>query len=165
MNIDETLGKYGYTLCNDNIIRDKHNHPKCCNEIYQYLVCKIQDGETLTPQEDHVYGSCILSLAEIILNNKMMRFQTDDIKDECRGAMYLAILECVPKYWDRSRGSAAYSYAFRVGYTTCVHILKDKNKRLEIQARLIETAKDMYGSSIPELFGNESDRDELHSDV
>lgn len=142
MNYNEILEQYQYKVCKDNIIRDKKNHPKCCNEIFQHILEKIQDNKTLSIEEDNLYGCCILSLAEVILNNKMMKFQSPEIKEAARGEMYEAIIVGGPKYFDRTKGSTAYSYCFRVGYTACVHVLEKMNAEKEFINNLKELVEE-----------------------
>lgn len=138
MDYNKILESMNYRLCKDNIIRDDKNHPKCNNQIFQHLIEKIQDGEELDSFEEKLYGASILSLAEIVLNNRMMKFQTPEIKEESRGNMYEAILTAVPKFFDRTKGSTAYSYAFRIGYTTCVHVLQRHNAEREFMEQIKE---------------------------
>lgn len=145
MDINEEMKDNGLILCKDNIIRDRKNHPKCPNAIYQHLVVKKQNGVRLDAFEDKIYGSCVLSLIEIILNNKHFRFQTEDIKEDCRGEAVLCILESVPKYFNKDKGSTAYSYAFRCGYTSMIHVLERNNRNIEkLTANLEKTIGTSY---------------------
>lgn len=131
------------TICKDNIIRKSLKNgkvnPSCPNELFQDLVIKVQNGEVLNYFQEKVYGSCILSLAEIVLNNRMMRHQNEEIKDESRGQMYEACVVNVPKYFDSNKGKA-YSYAFRLCYVECVHVLERHNAEREF----IEKLKEAY---------------------
>lgn len=142
MNYIQILEENNYRLCKDNIVRDNKNHPKCNNAIYQNLVEKIQKGETLDYFEEKLYGSCILSLAEIVLNNKMMKHQDEDIKEESRGQMYESCVVNVPKYFDSAKGKA-YSYAFRLCYVECVHVLERHNAERKFLEELKESYEEM----------------------
>lgn len=110
MDYKVELLRLGLNLCQDNIIRDSKHHPKCPNTIFEDLLKRQQDGETLNTEEYNLYGSCVMSLTEILLNSRMMKYQSVDIKDDVRTEGYLAILTQLPRYFDRTRGSTSYSY-------------------------------------------------------
>ena len=118
-----------YKICEDNIIRRRVGtkwNPACPNDWFQPLVEKIQNNNKLTPKEDQLYGQCILSLVEIILNNKKFKYQDWDIKSECQSEMLHDILVNMPTNFDKTKGKA-YSYAFRIGYVAGIHILEKYN--------------------------------------
>lgn len=123
-------------LCADNIFR-KNGNPSCPNAMLQPLVEKLQD-RTITSSEYETYGSLVMSLIEIITNNRRLKYQEPEVLDDCRAAMTEAILVNLPKYFDRSRGSAAYSYAFRIGYCAAIKVLERYNKEREFYAKLRE---------------------------
>lgn len=128
-----------YRICDDNIIRKKVGkkwNPSCPNELFQPLVVKKTKNVTLNEKEDTLYGQCILSLIEIVLNNCKFRYQKEEIKDECRGEMLHDVLVAVPKYFDETKGSTAYSYAFRVCYVAGIHVLEKMNKMNELFEKL-----------------------------
>lgn len=138
MNIQELLNNNELHIGRDNLVKDKNNKPKCCNTIYQPLVEKLQNGDKLTNDEEKLYGSSIMSLVDIVLNNKIMRYQDYLIREDARSQAYLEVLENVPKYFKSDKGSTAYSYAFRIAYTACVHVLKEHN----MQKKIIEKLKE-----------------------
>lgn len=123
-------------LCQDKIFRRAGN-PSCPNAMFQPLVEKLQDS-VVTDQEYETYGSLVLSLIEIITNNRRLKYQEPEVLDDCRAAMTEAILVNLPKYFDRSKGSAAYSYAFRIGYCAAIKVLERYNKEREFYATLRE---------------------------
>ena len=130
-----------YKICNDDIIRRKVGkkwNPSCPNEWFQPLVIKKVNNENLTPKEDTLYGQCILSLIEIVLNNCKFRYQKEEVRDECRGEMLHDVLTALPKNFDATKGSTAYSYAFRVCYVAGIHILEKMNKMNELFEKLDE---------------------------
>lgn len=135
------MNENGIVLCKDNILR-KHLkngkvNPSCPNEIYQALLIKVQQNKPLTYFQEKIYGACILSLAEIVLNNRMMKFQTPEIKEECRGQMYEACIVTAPKFYDSNKGKA-YSYSFRLCYVECVHVLERNNAEREFLDKMNE---------------------------
>lgn len=133
-----------YTICSDNIIRKmvgKKWNPAAPNFILQPLVEKLQDEGKLDPKEETLYAQCILSLVEIVLNNKHFKFQNEEIKDECRGAGMECALLALPKNFDRNRGSTAYSYAFRCIYTAMIHVLEIWNNKKEYEVDLEDLIK------------------------
>lgn len=138
----ENLFNGKYKICDDNIIRKrvgKKWNPAAPNSVLQPLVEKLQDEGKLTPQEETLYGQCILSLVEIVTNNRHIKYQTDIIKDECRGEALECVLTALPKNFDRNRGSTAYSYAFRCIYTAMIHVLDRWNEKNEHEIRLDES--------------------------
>lgn len=133
-----------YKIGADNIIRRKVGckwNPACPNDWFQPLVEKLQDNGSLSPKEDLLYGQCILSLIEIVLNNVKFRFQTDEIKEDCKGEMLKDVLFGLPKSFDRTKGSTSYSYAFRICYTSGIHILEKWNKYNELFESLDENTQ------------------------
>lgn len=133
--MNEYLIKNGLKVCNDNIIRDRFGKPKCPNPIFQPLLEELQDNGKLDYRKETLYGQCFMSLIEIVLNNKHFKFQTTDIKEECR-LEALLVLEALPKYFDRNKGSTVYSYAFRCMYTNMIHVLERHNEEKEMMEKL-----------------------------
>lgn len=131
----EYLINNGLKVCKDNIIRDSNGKPKCPNPIFQPLLEELQDNEKLDYQKETLYGQCFMSLIEIVLNNKHFKFQTPDIKEDCR-LEALLVLESLPKYFDRDKGSTVYSYAFRCMYTNMIHVLERHNLEKEMMEKL-----------------------------
>lgn len=127
-------------LCDDNIIRRNNDkHPACPNYIVQPLAIMRQNGENLTYFQDKIYSGCILSLREIVMNNKHFRFQTQEIKEECKDEM-LEGLGPAEKNFDETRGSIFYSYLFRIFYTNAIHILQRNNA----EKQMMETLESDY---------------------
>lgn len=136
--ITQLLEENNLILCKDNIIRrKKDNHPACPNYIIQPLGIMKQDFQQLSPFQEKIYGACILSLVEIVLNNKHYRYQLPEIKDELRGEMLIAF-DTAEKYFDREKGSTWYSYLFRVMYTNGVHVLERHNAEKEFMEKVKE---------------------------
>ena len=133
----------GYTLGNDNIFRDNKKKPKCYNPVFQDLVIRQQDNDKLSEREYNLYGQLIMSLVQIVLNNVKFKFQEFDIREECRTEAYCGLLETLIGGFDRTRGSTAYSYAFRICYTNMIHVLERMNVRKDIAERLQEMYEDM----------------------
>ena len=77
----------------------------------------------------------ILSLVEIVLNNRKFKFQSDYIRDDIRLEMLEDILVNVPKTYNPNKGKA-YSYAFRTAYTAGIHVLERYNQKRDIEVRL-----------------------------
>lgn len=125
-----------YKVCKDNIIRDAKHHPRVDNDIYQELLMMKQNNVVMTHEEETLYGQCIMTLVEIILNGPKFKFQDENVKNECRTDAYVAICECVPYYFKNDMGSKAVSYAYRVGYTSMIHVLEAHNKRTDIMCRI-----------------------------
>lgn len=136
--ITQLLEENNLILCKDNIIRrKKDNHPACPNYIIQPLGIMKQDNQQLSPFQEKIYGACILSLVEIVLNNKHYKYQSPEIKDELRGEMMIAF-DTAEKYFDRSKGSTWYSYLFRVMYTNGVHVLQHYNDERDFVEKMNE---------------------------
>lgn len=133
-----------FRVCKDNIIRDNKYHPRVDNAVYQELVFMKQNGENMTGAEEALYGQCILTLVEIILNGPKFKFQDDDIKSECRTDAYIAICEGVPRYFKKDAGSKAVSYAYRVGYTAMIHVLEAHDRRADVMNRIEEAYDEMF---------------------
>lgn len=145
----DTSNNQKYIIGKDNIIRRSRKgrggrtvlSPACPNEWYQPLLVALQKAGRLPPAEDTLYGQCILSLVEIILNNAKFKYQDQDIKDECRGAALECIVTNVPMYYDPSKGKA-YSFAFRCGYTAMIKVLEAWNERRETEVSLDDIGRD-----------------------
>ena len=137
----------GYRLVG-NVFRDKKNMPKCYNNVLQKLLERQQDNDPLTEREYNLYGYLIMTLVQIVLNNRKFKFQEPDIREECRTEMYCGLIEAGPKYFDRTKGSTAYSYLFRIAYTQGIHVLEAKNKRKELDDILIETYNDYLNTEL-----------------
>lgn len=131
-----------YIICKDNIIRDPKN-PKCPNAQLEPLVIKLHDEVKLTYDEEYLYGCLIMSLTEIILNNKRFKHQDLDLKEEIRSRVLTRIVDKLPKYFDITRGSKAYSLAFRIGYCEGIQTLLDNNKKVEVERKLLEAYNQM----------------------
>lgn len=140
--ITQLLEENNLILCKDNIIRrKKDNHPACPNYIIQPLGIMKQDNQQLSPFQEKIYGACILSLVEIVLNNKHYKFQSPEMKDELRGEMMMAFTSA-EKYFDRTKGSTWYSYLFRVMYTNGVHVLQHYNDERDFVEKMNEYLED-----------------------
>lgn len=136
--ITQLLEENNLILCKDNIIRrKKDNHPACPNYIIQPLGIMKQDNQQLSPFQEKIYGAGILSLVEIVLNNKHYKFQSPEMKDELRGEMMMAFTSA-EKYFDRTKGSTWYSYLFRVMYTNGVHVLQHYNDEHDFVEKMNE---------------------------
>lgn len=131
------------TLDSDNIFRNQEGHPVCPNSLLEPLVIKLHNKEELDYEEDRIYGCCIMSLLEILANHHKMKFQSEEVKDECKGGAMVNLLQYLPKYFDVSKGSKAFSYAFRIAYTSAMNTLEKKNKRIDMMKEL-EIAYDEY---------------------
>lgn len=140
--IVDYLEEENMVLCKDNIIRRRSDgHPACPNAIFQPLLEMKQDEVVFTSLQEKIYAACYLSLAEIVLNNRHYKFQTPEIKEECRGEALYAI-EGSEKCFDRNKGKA-YSYAFRCMYTNMVHVLERHNTEREMMEKLRESYEEM----------------------
>lgn len=137
----DIMDKAGYRLVGD-IYRDKKGFPKCCNEVFQDLVVRQQRG-VIMPREYELYGRLVMTLVNIVLNNRKFKFQDPDIREECRTEAYCDILSGLPRYFDATKGSTAYAYAFRIAYTAGIHVLERLNMRRELNSNLIENAEDL----------------------
>lgn len=135
------LNENGLKICNDNIIRDKNNHPKCPNILLQELVVELQ-SKPLDHNKETLYGQLVMSLVEIVLNNKHFKYQAEEIKDDCRIEAYPCILEGCKKTFDSSKGKA-YSYAFRCAYTSMIHVLERNNKNNEMIEKIREELEEL----------------------
>lgn len=137
------LKAHGYSLDKrTDIYRDEKGAPKCFNQVFQDLVLRQQKG-TLSPREYELYGRLVMTLVQIVMNNRKFKFQDPDIKDECRTEAYCDILSNLVSHFDSTRGSTAYAYAFRIAYTAGIHVLERLNMRRELDSNLIENAEDL----------------------
>lgn len=139
----EEIQNKGYHLDKHNIFRDEKGKPKCYNPVFQDLIERQQDNDKLSEREYNLYGQMIMSLVQIVLNNAHFKFQDPDIKEECKTEAYCCILDSLVKYFDRNRGSTGYSYAFRLCYTSMIHVLERMNQRNDINQKLEEAYYDM----------------------
>ena len=130
------LNELGYKL-KDGIFVDKKKGPKCNNEVFQDLVERQQNGEKLAEKEYNLYGYLMRSLVHIVLNNAKFKYQEPHIKEECELEAYCCLCEQLLSHFDKTRGSTAYSYAFRLAYTSMIHVLENMNRRNELQEKLI----------------------------
>ena len=141
------IDEKGYKLVNNIFVVKKSlpkKQPKCYNPVFQKLVERIQDNKIpLSEREYNLYGQMIMTLVQIVINNHHFKFQEPEIKEECKTAAYCCMLDAGPKNFDRNRGSSAYSYYFRLAYTSMIHVLEDKNQRTELENSLHE-AYDEY---------------------
>lgn len=121
-----------FQICEDNIIRKrvgKKWNPTVPNSIFQPLLEKLQKDGKLAPRDENLYGQCILTLVEIVLNNVHFKYQREEVKDDCRGAALENLIVNLPKYFKPAKGSTAYSYAFRCAYTAMIKVLEGWNDR------------------------------------
>ena len=116
--------------------KNKDEMPVLLNDYFQPLVMKYKEG-TITEQENEELGYWSNSIAEILMNNLKFKHQEKDVKDECRSEAILGIYTSF-SYFDPNKVSKrtgkvskAYSYAFRVAYTTAIHVLERYNKDRE----------------------------------
>jgi len=130
----------GYTE-DRGVFRDSKGAPKCFNYVLEELVLRQQSG-VLTAREYELYGKMLLTLVQIVLNNHRFKYQDPDIKEECRDEAYVDVLGGLVKYFDKSRGSTAYAYAFRICYTSMIHVLQRMNARNDLHSNLIERMND-----------------------
>ena len=135
------IDEKGYKLSR-GIFRDSKNKPKCFNPVFQDLVIRQKNGEVLSEREYNLYGYLIMSLVQIVLNNAHFRYQEPDIKEECRTEAYCGVLEGLVTYFDEKRGSTAYSYAFRICYTSMIHVLERMNQRNNLDLTIEEMYND-----------------------
>ena len=128
-----------------SVFRDAKGRPKCYNPVFQDIVCRIkrQGMIGISPQEYDLYGKLVFTLTQIVLNNQKFKYQDPDIREECRTEALCDLLPALPVNFDPSRGSTAYSYAFRICYTAGIHVLERKNRRNELVSNLIEKEKDL----------------------
>lgn len=135
------IDEKGYKL-SKGIFRDSKNKPKCFNPVFQDLVIRQKNGDKLSEREYNLYGYLIMSLVQIVLNNAHFRYQEPDIKEECRTEAYCGVLEGLVPYFDENRGSTAYSYAFRICYTSMIHVLERMNQRNNLDLTIEELYND-----------------------
>lgn len=116
--------------------KNNDDRPVLLNEYFQPLVMKYKDG-TITESENEELGYWTNSIAEILMNNHKFKRQDKELKDECRSEAILGIYTSF-SYFDPNKVSKrtgkvskAYSYAFRVAYTTAIHVLERYNKDRE----------------------------------
>ena len=107
--------------------------PVLLNDIFQPLVMKYKD-KTITDDENEELGYWSNSIVEILMNNRKFKHQDKEIKDECRSEAILGIYTSF-SYFDPTKVSKrtgkvskAYSYAFRVAYTSAIHVLERYNE-------------------------------------
>lgn len=131
----------GYKLSN-NIFRDGKGKPKCYNPVFQDLVERQQKNDKLSEREYNLYGYLVMTLVQIVLNNIKFKYQDPEIKEECRTEAYVGLLDGLTKYFNSKKGSSAYSYAFRICYTSMIHVLERMDKRNEIDNNLEEMYND-----------------------
>ena len=134
------LQEKGYRLDGD-IYRDDKGCPKCYNDVLEDLVVRQQKG-VISAREYDLYGRLLMTLVQIVLNNHKFKYQDVDIKDECRDEAYVDVLAGLVKYFDQGRGSTAYAYAFRICYTSMIHVLQRMNIRNDLHSNLIERMND-----------------------
>lgn len=110
--------------------------PVLLNDYFQPLVLKYKD-RTINEQENEELGYWANSIAEILMNNRKFKHQEPYIKEECRSEAILGIFASFA-YFDPNRiskrtgkVSKAYSYAFRVAYTSAIHVLESYNNDRE----------------------------------
>lgn len=110
--------------------------PVLLNDYFQPLVMKYKEG-IITESENEELGYWSNSIAEILMNNRKFKHQDKDVKDECRSEAILGIYTSF-SYFDPNKVSKrtgkvskAYSYAFRVAYTTAIHVLERYNNDRE----------------------------------
>lgn len=136
------INAQGYSL-DKNIFRDRKHKPKCYNPVFQDLIIRQQEDNNLSSREYELYGQLIMSLVQIVLNNHKFKFQEADIREECRTEAYCGLLESLITHYDKTKGSTAYAYAFRIAYTNMIHVLERMNNRKEIGEKLEEMYYDM----------------------
>lgn len=114
------------------------------------LVQKLQNNERLSEHENDRYGMYILTVMEIVLENKKFKNKTSFEKEEIRDYQYYDLLTGLTKF-NFSRGSSIFSYAYRIGYTAAIHYFNDKVKRKEKDDKLQEYIDDTYREYIDEI--------------
>ena len=139
----DSIKAQGYHLdSKTEIFRDAKGAPKCFNGVFQDLVVR-QKNVVLSKREYELYGRLVMTLVQIVLNNRKFKFQDPDIREECRTEAYCDILSGLVDHFDALRGSTAYAYAFRIAYTAGIHVLERLNMRRELDSNLIENAEDL----------------------
>ena len=116
--------------------KNSNDMPVLLNDYFQPLVMKYKEG-IITESENEELGYWSNSIAEILMNNRKFKHQEKDVKDECRSEAILGIYTSF-SYFDPNKVSKrtgkvskAYSYAFRVAYTTAIHVLERYNNDRE----------------------------------
>ncbi len=137
----QQISSQGYKLVN-NMFRDEKGAPKCYNPVFQDLVERQQKNDKLSEREYNLYGYLVMTLVQIVLNNIKFKYQDPEIKEECRTEAYVGLLDGLTKYFNSKKGSTAYSYAFRICYTSMIHVLERMNKRRDLDANLEEMYND-----------------------
>lgn len=137
---ERRIGEQGYHLDGD-IYRDAKGYPKCYNGVFQELVERQKSGIPLSRREYEMYGMLLRTLVKIVLNNHKFKFREPELKDECALEAYCEVLPALPRYFNPEKGTA-YAYAFRVVYTSMIHVLEANNVRNQLATNLIEKAED-----------------------
>lgn len=91
------------------------------------LVLKVKSNIALDYNEDVRYGKYIQTISEIVLENYRFKRKPQTEKSELRENMYFELAMALPKF-DPTRGSAIFSYAYRVAYIAVIHHYKDIEK-------------------------------------
>lgn len=142
MDIKTELTEFGLALDGYGILRKPNGRPSCPNELLEKVVRKkMSDG--LTPAEENLYGYLVMTLARIVLNNKVMKHQEESLRMECFSEM-MTVINDVERNFDWGHGSKYYSYLFNAMYHAGIRVLVQKNRRLAVAANFMKEEAEKY---------------------
>lgn len=116
----------------------------------EYLVQKLQNNDRLTEFENDRYGWYIMTLIEIVLENKKFKNKPVLEKEEIRDYQYYDLLCGLTKF-NFNKGTSIFSYGYRIGYTAAIHYYRDKNKEEARKEKLQEYIDDTYKEYLDEI--------------
>ena len=117
-------------------IHISYTDPDFCNmydldrQDFTSLVVKLKNGGRLDGKENDRYGTYVLTVCMIALENPKFKNKPSDEKEEVIEQMYLELLTGITTF-DPDRGSSIYSYAYRIAYTAGIHYYERKKEREE----------------------------------
>lgn len=91
------------------------------------LIDKLRNEERLNEQENNRYGIYVITIALIVQENPKFKNKSLNEREGMLDQQILELLTGLP-YFDKSKGSSIYSYAYRIGYTAACHYYTNKIK-------------------------------------
>lgn len=117
-------------------------------------------GFEVSEKENDRYGIYILTIIEMVLENKQFKMKNSIEKGELREQMYFELCLGLMKF-NSAKGSSIYSYAYRIGYTAACHyytnLIKEKDRQKKLDGMLENLAHEYqnlfqeYGLNMNEI--------------
>lgn len=90
------------------------------------LVMKLQNNLRLSYNEELRYTDYLYTICNIVFENPKFKMKSVSEKEELQEQAIFELLQILPKYFDITKGSSIYSYAYRCCYVAYCHYYTNK---------------------------------------